>query len=262
MEMGRSLRMFLRMCCVMGAMLTGGAANAAGAVLLWPVNPVLEADQPATAVWLENRGEQPVTMQIRVLAWRQADFSDDYATQKDLVASPPFARIEPGKRQLVRLIRQGPLPARPEDAYRIVIDEVPDNTAARDAAPRGMGVQFQMRYSLPLFVTAPGIWTQSRTDVERDAATATRPKLAWRLTTVDGARYLEIENSGQVHARLSRVRWVGGGSEVVINDGLMGYVLAGQRMRWPLPAGALPRPGMRLMAQLADNTKAVDIPAQ
>lgn len=258
--MGWWFRAFFRLCFVTGAMLAGAASQAASSVLLWPINPVLEADQNATAVWLENRGKQPVTLQIRVLAWRQANFEDDYTSQKDIVASPPFATVEPGKRQLVRLIRQGPLPKDSEDAYRIVIDEVPNAQAPPPAQGAGMGVQFQMRYSLPLFVTAPGIWTQTRTDLQRDASRATRPQLSGQLTTVQGKRYLEIQNKGEVHARLSRVRWVGNGNEVTINDGLLGYVLAGQRMRWELSSLAAPKPGMRLVAQLADNTTAIVIP--
>lgn len=260
--MGRSFCIFLRLCWMTWATLAGAAAYAASAVLLWPINPVLEADQSATAVWLENRGKQPVTLQLRVLAWSQAGFEDDYAAQKDIVASPPFARIEPGKRQFVRLIRQGPMPTRAEDAYRIVIDEVPGSAPEDQPQPRGMGVQFQMRYSLPLFVTGPGIWTQSRNDMERDPATATHPKLTWGLTTVDGSRYLELENTGVVHARLSRARWIGNGADMMINDGLMGYVLAGQRMRWKLPVNAVPKPGMRLSVQLADNTAPVEIPTR
>jgi fimbrial chaperone protein len=255
-------RWVLRLCMLTGAMLAGAASQAASSVLLWPINPVLEADQSATAVWLENRGKQAVTLQIRVLGWRQANFEDDYVSQKAIVASPPFATIEPGKRQLVRLIRQGPLPERSEDAYRIVIDEVPDAQAPLPTQKSGMGVQFQMRYSLPFFVTAPGVWTQARADITRESSTAAQPKLSWQFTTVQGVRYLEIHNSGAVHARLSRVRWVGNGGEVIINDGLLGYVLPGQRMRWKLAASAAPKAGMRLVAQLADNATAVDIPKQ
>lgn len=257
----RLLRETVRWCCVSWTLVAGVSVHAASAVLLWPINPVLEADQSATAVWLENRGEQPVTLQIRVLAWAQADFVDEYAAQKEIVASPPFARIEPGKRQYVRLIRQGPTPNRPEDAYRIVIDEVP-NASEPKPESQNMGVQFQMRYSLPLFVTAPGIWTQTRHDVARDEETATKPKLTWTLTTVQGARYLQVQNTGVVHARLSRVRWAGNGTEVTVNEGLLGYVLAGQHMRWKLPENAMPKSGMRLMAQLADNAPSIEIPAR
>lgn len=247
--------------CLSLSMLVCGVGHAASALLIWPVNPVLESDQSATALWLENRGKHPVTMQVRLMAWSQANYEDNYAAQKDIVASPPFARIEPGKRQLVRLIRQGPLPTRAEDSYRLLIDEVPD--AAVQPQPQSIGVRFQMRYSLPFFVTGSGVWTQPRSDMERDPASATLPKLSWQLTTVHGVRYLDVSNGGTVHARLSQVSWSGNGAKVTFNNGLLGYVLAGQRMRWKLPDHVMtPAPGMQLSAQLADNAPPVDIPAQ
>ena len=33
--------------------------QAASSVLIWPIDPVLEADQQASALWLENRDSEP-----------------------------------------------------------------------------------------------------------------------------------------------------------------------------------------------------------
>ena len=41
-------------------------------------------------------------------------------------------------------------------------------------------------------------------------------------------------------------------------SGFMGYVLPGQEMRWPVPAGVIP--GGQLNAQIADNTQPIVIP--
>lgn len=46
-------------------------AGAATSVLIWPIDPVLEADQKAGALWLENRGTTAANLQVRVFAWRQ-----------------------------------------------------------------------------------------------------------------------------------------------------------------------------------------------
>lgn len=43
-------------------------AGAATSVLIWPIDPVLEADQKAGALWLENRGTAPANLQVRVFA--------------------------------------------------------------------------------------------------------------------------------------------------------------------------------------------------
>ncbi|MBF4190273.1 molecular chaperone, partial [Serratia ureilytica] len=46
-------------------------AFAAASILIWPIDPVIEDNQQATALWLENRDSKPVYMQIRVLGWQQ-----------------------------------------------------------------------------------------------------------------------------------------------------------------------------------------------
>ena len=96
---------------VLGALLLGVAtAQAASSVLIWPIDPVLEADQQASALWLENRGTETASLQIRVFAWSQSGFSDQYQNQRDVIGSPPVAKIEPGQKQLVRLTRTKDVP--------------------------------------------------------------------------------------------------------------------------------------------------------
>nr|WP_230950166.1 hypothetical protein [Burkholderia cepacia] len=53
-------------------------AQAATSVMIWPIDPVIESDQRATALWLENRDTRPVTPQIRVLGWREEGGEDRY----------------------------------------------------------------------------------------------------------------------------------------------------------------------------------------
>ena len=100
-------------------------ALAASSILIWPIDPVLEADQQASALWLENRGDAPASMQIRVFAWNQDGFDDQYQNQRDVVGSPPVATLAPGQKQLIRLTRTKSFPAGEEHAYRIIIDEIP-----------------------------------------------------------------------------------------------------------------------------------------
>lgn len=37
-------------------LLHSGLTRAASSVLIWPINPQIEAEQKAAALWLENRG--------------------------------------------------------------------------------------------------------------------------------------------------------------------------------------------------------------
>lgn len=229
----------------------------AGAVLVWPVYQVIEADQKGSALWLENRGTDLVSMQVRVLGWRQENGAERYSDQNNVVASPPFIRIEPGKKQLVRLMRLTPVPAGAEQSYRILIDEIP---VAGNKPATGAALTIQMRYVLPLFTQGDGIWTAPRQDVKRDQKTMSQPKLSWSVTQRHGETQLAIRNSGVVHARLSNLYWgKGATSTQSISQGFMGYVLPGQTMYWPLKKAA-PR-GQDLYVQLIDNQPHVDIPA-
>jgi fimbrial chaperone protein len=199
-------------------------AQLPGSVLIWPVNPVIAADKKAAALWLENPGTSPVTLQVRIYAWEQAEGKNVYAAQDAVVGTPPIVTIAPGTKQLVRLTRMGSAPARTETPYRVIVDEIP-SAAGLDAAP-GPAISFRMRYSIPLFVMGPA--TQGST-------AALQPKLAWRIVAQGGERFVEVRNVGPVHARLTAAV-IGGRTS--LGEGLLGYVLPDRAMRWPLPPGA------------------------
>lgn len=212
--------------CIILAPTPANAEAAPGAVLIWPVNPVIEAERQAGALWLENPGKAPVTLQVRIYAWAQADGKNVYAEQAAVIGTPPIVTIAPGEKQLVRLTRAGAPPASYEAPYRIVIDEIPIDDP--DAAGSGAAVAFRMRYSLPLFVLG------TAAPKKKDSASVPLPSLGWQITGNGDDRQLAIRNDGAVHARLTDVTL--GGTPLAA--GLLGYVLPGQTMRWPLPASA------------------------
>lgn len=199
------------------------AQSAPGSILIWPVNPVIEGDARAAALWLENPGKTPVTLQVRVYNWAQLDGRDVYAPQDEVLGTPPIVSIQPGERQLVRLTRTTPPPAAAEKPYRVIVDEIP--TSDGIAAP-GAAVSFRMRYSLPLF-------SYAKTEARKSKPPVPAPALAWRT----GSGFLEIRNNGAGHARLTDVAFTGSTGRSAVADGLFGYVLPGATMRWPLPPG-------------------------
>ncbi|GKW23814.1 molecular chaperone [Pectobacterium polonicum] len=229
---------------------------AASSILVWPIYQVIESDENSSALWLENKGNAPVGLQIRILSWKQMDFQDRYAEQSNVIATPPFMTLEPGKRNMVRLIRVNPASANTEQAYRIIVDEI---SAPNQQNSPQMGLQFQMRYLLPLFLDGEGVWTHIRPDKRRANTEPTLPVLSWRISAVGGKNYLYVRNRGVVHARLSNVYWAadqsGKGSRTTLTDGFLGYVLPGQEMRWPLPAGvSTPGAAMQLFTNLIGIT--------
>ncbi len=194
-------------------------AVAQSSVVLWPVDPRIAPGEQASALWLENRGKTPVTLQVRAFAWRQPAGEDDYQRQDAVVASPPIAEVGPGQRQLIRVIRRT-ADAAGEHAYRLLIDELPPPAPHAEA---GVSAQLsvQMRYSIPLFTYG-------------SPQAAARPALTSRIEMADGKPWLAITNTGTGHARLTDLKQGG----AVVRGGLVGYVLPGATMRWELPEQA------------------------
>lgn len=225
-------------CCAMCAVVMLGAspAHAASSVLIWPIDPVLEADQQASALWLENRGSETANLQIRVFGWSQSGFAEQYQNQRDVIGSPPVAKIEPGQKQLVRLTRTKEVPPGQELAYRIIIDEIPSaQPATADGGKTAAAIRFQMRYSVPLFAYGAGLWSKEDSTRARDPKGVGLPQLSWRTVAVDGKPYVEVRNQGAVHARLTDVAIKQAGQSKPLAEGLLGYVLPGAVMRWPAP---------------------------
>ncbi|MFC4253931.1 fimbria/pilus periplasmic chaperone [Altererythrobacter xixiisoli] len=201
-------------------------AQSGASVLIWPVNPVIEADMRAGALWLENKGRNAVTVQVRVFAWAQQDGRDAYAEQDEILGTPPIITIQPGDKQLVRLTRTTPPPVEAERPYRLVIDEVPTSDGA---SASGAAVSFRMRYSLPLFSYAANQAEPGK------PAPRPVPQMAWRIGSDGGKRFLEISNTGAGHARLTDVALANGRERWTVAEGLFGYVLPASSMRWDLP---------------------------
>lgn len=236
------------------AALVSPAANSAATILLWPIDPWLAPDSRATELWIQNQGDTPTTMQVRIVGWRQENGFERYPTQQDVVASPPIVRIEKGNKQLIRLIRQTEIPAGVEQAYRIIVDEIPQ--PGGEKRPQ-IGLNVQMRYSLPLFVYGPGVQTRPQGE---HPALVSPSQLRWRVVRGDGQPLLEVRNDSAVHLRLSKVSLRQGGVQHTLAEGLLGYVLPGSFRRWPLPAGAS-RPDQLTAAINAQDGKWLSGPA-
>lgn len=219
-----------------------GQAQAAATILLWPIDPWLSAEAKATELWIQNQGNSATTMQIRIVRWKQEGGYERYTAQQEVVASPPIVTIGKGSKQLIRLIKQGSVPIGVEQAYRIIVDEIPQPEAKAEPA---IGLKLQMRYSIPLFVYGQGIPTIKEGSHH---ALVESKNLSWRVTQEGGRPAVEVRNRGDVHVRLSQVTLVQGGQKRTVAEGLLGYVLPGSSRSWPLPAGT--RQPERMSAQI------------
>lgn len=234
----------LAIACVAAGLLCAVPAGRCSGLQVAPTSLTLAPGRNADGLWLGNTGSATLHAQVRVLHWTQQGGEEQLVSSRGLVASPPMIELAPGARQLVRVIRTAPAQAQREDAYRVLIDELP----LAPAQPQGReadeqrGLRFVLRYSVPVFV-APG-----------DAQAA--PQLQGRLLEDGTRRVLEVVNRGGVHAQLGNLARVDArGLRTELVAGLVGYVLAGSTMRWPLAADAPAlAPGDRLSSRINGAT--------
>ncbi len=241
---------------LLAALLACAFSCSAGNLQVAPIVLEFSENQQANALWLQNTADHPINAQIRIQQWSQATASDQLEPSQALRASPAIVQIPPGQRQLVRIVRPTPLPTAPaqyEQAYRIWVDELPQISETQPA-----GLQFLLRYSIPAFVLPNG--AQPREQIAKAPVDTSALQASWQLSA--DALILDVRNTGNQRVRLSELGWTAdNGTITPLQRGLLGYVLAGQRMQWKLPlATRLPLPG-HLQARLNDAPAAQILPS-
>lgn len=204
----------LALACLLAA---ASHASASG-LQIAPTSIEMASAGPAQALWLTNTGDHELRAQVRAYKWTQTGGKDQLDATQALVASPPMLSVPPGGRQLVRVIRTGQDAGAGEQTYRLLVDELPLEAA------KGTGVQYVLRYSVPVFVGVSGT-----------------PSLKWSGAPGHDTLELTVSNSGTAHAQIRDMSLLQPGAAAVpIVPGLLGYVLPGATMHWTiaLPAGA------------------------
>ncbi|KAK6032471.1 type 1 pili usher pathway chaperone CsuC family protein [Ostertagia ostertagi] len=226
-------------------MFAAAPASAAG-LQVTPISLDIPAQEQSQAMFLSNSGKTTLRAQVRVQAWTQSGGTEKLDATREIVASPPIVEIAPGARQMVRIVRLQPAPAAQEKTYRLIIDELPGTDAAQPSAAAGL--QFLLRYSVPVFVLpsaaagSAALAPASAANGAMPLADVTRLAASVKASGPD-ASTLVIANNGARRAKISQLAYVDArGQRNILFPGLMGYVLAGQTMQWPLP---LPLPALK-----------------
>jgi len=193
----------------------------AAAIRVAPV--LIDLTEPArtAVVTLRNEGAAAVTVQARILRWRQVGGADQFDSTTGVVASPPIATIPAGGENVIRIVRTAKEPVVGEESYRLMIDQLPD---PKDRKPGT--VNLLIRHSIPVFFSA---------------IATTAPQLQWSVDR-NGAQLTVVANNlGGSRVRISNFGLKArSGRQLVKADGLVGYVLAGSSARWrfPSPSGS------------------------
>lgn len=259
-SVGAAARKTAAALCLATGLVAGGVLQAA-VLQVSPVRVEFDNTQRAQALQVANSGQRDLEAQVRVMRWTQENGEDRLVPADDLVVSPAILRVAPGKQQIVRLVRTDSAPPAQERSYRVFVDELPST----QSSAAGAGLRVLMRYSIPVFIAPPETAPAARQG--RGAAVLaptdlSRVRAQWTAGSA-GQGVLRVKNDGARALRISYLSTLGPGEEKrSLGNGLIGYVLPGQQMGWPVN---LPYPlpaGLSLKARFNDDRQARPLPME
>jgi|HubBroStandDraft_6_1064221.scaffolds.fasta_scaffold132047_2 fimbrial chaperone protein len=184
-----------------------------------PVLVEIPAPGATSTLKLRNEGAKPLDAQIRIFRWTQVDGEDSLTPTDDVAASPPLASMRPNTDYTVRVVRTTKEPVAKEEAYRLLIDELPGPAGGQAAS-----VNIALRYSIPVFFSVPG---------------GAPPKLSFELQQRANKPVIVVSNAGDRRLRLAKLKFTDGkGAVANFGDGLAGYVLGHSSKSFAVPANA------------------------
>lgn len=179
-----------------------------------PTTVDMIAPDSAAVLNLRNEAHRPINIQVRVYRWTQEGGVDHLTPTRDVVASPPATQLPAGADYVVRIVRVSKRPVIGEECYRVIVDELPDRFRQKAGT-----VNLVLRHSVPVFFRS------------QDVAA---PQISWSINRAGAHLILIARNDGTTRIRLSDVRITQGGRRIGARDGLVGYILGGATMQWPI----------------------------
>lgn len=213
--------MKLTMKLALTAMFSGASLIAVAHATDLRVAPVMLEPLPgarSTTLTILNGEQKPVRVQVRVMRWTQVNGEERLEPTTDVVASPPQTQLQPGQHYLVRVVRTAKTPIPTEESYRVLVDEVPDAADARPGA-----VAMVVRQSIPVFFS----------DENHRVS-----MVDWSIARRGDQTEVVAFNRGTRRLRLSDIVIEAHDGPVYEQSGLLGYVLPGATMRFPVDIGA------------------------
>jgi fimbrial chaperone protein len=203
--------------CLTAFLASPCAMSQAASLQVAPVSVEVAAPGAAATLTVRNEGERPLDAQIRVFKWTQVNGEDKLEPTDDVAASPPLVSLKPGSNYVVRVVRTNKTPVAAEEAYRLLIDELPSPNQKRAGT-----VNIVLRYSIPVFFNSP---------------TGGAPKLTWALQRRANKPVVVATNDGDRRVRLAKLKVTDSkGATADFGEGLAGYVLSHSTKVWTVPA--------------------------
>ena len=215
--------------CAVAALAAGVQVAGAASLQVAPLLVEVPAPGAASNVTLRNEGPRSVNAQVRVFRWTQEDGEDVLEPTDAVVASPPSAALASRADYLLRVVRTSRGPVAQEEAYRLLVDEIPDATEGRPGT-----IAMVLRHSVPVFFTPQE---------------AEGPQLRWSTEVKGGQLHVTAVNEGGRRVRVAGLKVSDGKSTVSFGNGLTGYALAGSSVTWVRPVRGFNAAAAKISAQ-------------
>ena len=195
-----------------------------------PLRIELNSQVQFSTFQIRNNSSERLALQARGFAWSQQDSMDRFAPTTDVAISPSIVEIAPGETQHFKLLRRQVQSGPAENAYRLIIDQLPDQRA-----PQAGATATRLRVSIPVFVN-------------RNVAAPAR--LGW---SINGTA-ISLSNAGGRSVKFSKLA-------IATPDGqlhglaLKGaqYVLSGASATWAMPDTLSCFPSGSFVTGIVDN---------
>ena len=237
-------------CCV--------APVRAAVMQISPVRIEFLPGQRAQTLQVVNRGKEAMAAQVRVMRWRQAEGRNVLEPATDVVASPAIMKVGPGRRQTVRLVRLETSAPAQQMTYRVLLNELPS-----EEAQRWSGLRVLQGHSVPMFVDALLPQQERARPAGKGGVTDLTGVQAQLGGNGAGSATLRVSNGGKRALRISNVFTQSASGQLrSVDGGLLGYVLPGQHMSWPVKLAYPLSPGLTLKARFNDDSEAQAVPLE
>ncbi|MCA0403673.1 MAG: fimbria/pilus periplasmic chaperone [Proteobacteria bacterium] len=189
------------------------------AVGVSPTRLSLSTKTPIVTLTLTNENKTPLTMQLKLVSWRQDKGKDVYASSYDLIVTPQIFNIPPKGIQLVRLGLDKPLFSNKISAYRLFVDEV---VTSKEVKPGQL--KMAIRLSIPVII---------------EPLVPVKQSLIWRREQLKDKTKISVENKGNNIIFISSLQGLTANKKAIMKPlRTFTYLLPGSKTFWLIKASS------------------------
>jgi fimbrial chaperone protein len=167
-----------------------------------------------SVVQIANLDDTTLTVQASVVRWSSDGEKSIYTPVDDILLNPPVFEIPAHSTQYMRLGMRKIQGGIVEQAYRLVLAEVP-----KPPEPGFMGLRTVVRISIPVFIPSE---------------TPSSALISWEAKRAAGVLKLSVVNSGTAHVQIKHLEVHGDQHQEPVSESLSEYLLPGQKHEWTI----------------------------